>query len=584
MTRLPWCTAFIVAAALTPAAQQNPIVRPGIRTPQPTAPPQDRAAAPATGTARIRGRVVAPDTGAPLRGAQIMLSGETLFLRRATADDDGRYEFVELPAGRFYLSASRGGYVTLQYGGTWPPATSTASDPGRPLSLVAAQVLNDVDFALPRGGVITGRIIDEFGEPVTGVQVRVERYRYGPGGRQLAGFSFGEALSPFTLTTNDLGEFRVFGLMPGDYVVSAHLRSMALTSGRDGARDAADGFLPTYYPGTANVAEARTIRVGASREVAADFAMVPGRMLRISGTAVDSMGRPATGLSVFLATETATTSGQASGGPVGADGSFSIGNVPPGDYVLRVRPQGGGGPATEVASLPISATADLTGLRLTTRPGTTIRGRLEWEGSAPRPTANLRVTTTSAEWPRRGPLGESTFTYLDLESGTVREDDTFELGGIIGAVSFRVGGLTPQWTVKTVMGDGKDIIDTGADAASLGGDTRVRVVLTDRITDLSGSVKDARGQSVSNCVVVLLPEQEMDGGSGIRFTRTVRPDQNGSFRFRALPPGRYVAAAVEGLDQGSEWNPVFQKTVRAAGESFTLTEGQTLTLDLGLLR
>ena len=75
----------------------------------------------------------------------------------------------------------------------------------------------------------------------------------------------------------------------------------------------------------------------------------------------------------------------------------------------------------------------------------------------------------------------------------------------------------------------------------------------------------------------------MEGMGATRFTRTVRPDQNGSFHLRALPPGRYVAAAVEGLDQGDEWNPAFQETVRTSGQPFTLTEGQALALKLELL-
>src|SRR5205823_4535024 len=145
--------------------------------------------------------------------------------------------------------------------------------------------------------------------------------------------------------------------------------------------------------------------------------------------------------------------------------------------------------------MPISvATADLTGIQLTTKPGTTIRGRVEWEGRTPRPTSNMRISTSSAEW-GSGPLGgEITITYLDLANGTVRDDDTFGLGGIIGKVLFRPPVQSPQWTMKAVIVDGADITDTGADAASLGGDQRVRMIMTDSITDLSGSVKNARGQ------------------------------------------------------------------------------------------
>ena len=76
-----------------------------------------------------------------------------------------------------------------------------------------------MDFALPRGGVITGRITDEFGEPVTGVLVRIERYQYGPAGRRLAGFAFGMVAARYTRTArpDQSGVFRVRALPPGRY-------------------------------------------------------------------------------------------------------------------------------------------------------------------------------------------------------------------------------------------------------------------------------------------------------------------------------------------------------------------------------
>ncbi len=581
MKRLTWCGVFLVIATLTAAAQQAPVTRPGVGTPPAPSPIASATAsptAPASGTGRIRGRVVRADTGAPLRGAQVLLSGDIQFARRAIADDDGRYEFTEVPAGRYSLQADLVGYLMVSHGQRRP------GEPGQQIALADAQALNQIDFALPRGGVITGRVTDESGEPVTGAQIRIERYQYGPGGRQLVTFPLGIGQTGFP-GTNDLGEFRVFGLAPGEYVVSARFQSREVTPGAGGVRDAAETFQPTYFPGTERVAEARTVRVGASQEVAAPFALVPGKMVRLSGTVTTSNGSPAAGFNVRLATQTATTSGEADGGFVAADGSFAIGNVAPGDYVLRVRPQPAG-PGAEVASLPITVTTeDISGIRLTTTPGTRIAGRLEWEGSAPRPTATLRVNTASAQWPRRGPTGEFTFTYLDPEAGTVREDDTFGLDGTVGLVSFRVLGLALPWTVKAVIGaDGKDILDTGADAATLGGDTRVRVILTDRITEVSGSVRDSRGQAVTHYVAVVLPEQEMEGGSGIRFTRAVRSDQQGVFRFRTLPQGRYVAVAVDALEQGGEWDPAFQKRVRASGESFTLTDERSQTLTLGMLR
>jgi hypothetical protein len=271
-------------------------------------------------------------------------------------------------------------------------------------------------------------------------------------------------------------------------------------------------------------------------------------------------------------------------GSAADDGSFSFGNVPPGDYVLQVRRESG--PEEEGASVPLSVSSvSITGLRVMTSPGTTIKGRVEWDGVASRPRGidDNRLRIRAAAVDGRSPLlGAGDFGDPDAD-GSVRDDDTFVLGAITGKVTLRAIGLPAEWTVKAVLADEADVTDAGADAARLGGDARIRVVVTDKISDLAGSARNVRGQPVTEYVAVVLPQQAMDGVAGARFTRTARPDQSGSFHIRALPPGRYVAAAVDALEQGYEWDPQVQKRVRAAGTSFTLSPGQALSVSLDLL-
>jgi hypothetical protein len=536
-------------------------------------PPPDRTA---TGTARIRGRVINGATGAALRGADVSLSGDVF--RQAQADDDGRFEMSGLPAGRYTIRATKAGYAT-------PGSTLITVDPGRAFTLADGQTLVR-DVTLFSGGVISGRISDEFGDPVTGLEMRVERYTWGPAGRQLSTASTGGVFIPSGVRTNDLGEFRVFGLAPGDYVISTRSQQFGapLTRGTAGARDRSEGYPPTFYPGVTRPAEAQAVRVRAGQETSASFSLSGGRMLRVSGRAMNSRGQPATGLNVYLGIQTSNSSGQLDGGPIGPDGSFSIGNVAPGDYVLRVRQAGLAGPGTEVASMPITvSTEDLSELQIATRPGTNIAGRVEWDGTSPRPTNPVRINTRSA-FPSNGPIGgESTITYVDQQSGTVREDDTFELGGIVGTVLFTAGPAQP-WTLKSVSLAGKDITDAGVEAASLGGDSRVVVVFSDRATTISGTARGNGAEPVTDYAVVVLPQQPVDGQAATRYTRFLRPDEAGAFTLRGLPIGDYVAAAAPALEPGSEWDPAIQKRVRASGQRFSLADGQTLTLTLDVLR
>jgi predicted outer membrane repeat protein len=516
--------------------------------------------------------VVVSDIGAPIRDADIILSGQQV--REGKSDDNGRFEFDGLQAGRFYLSVTKAGFgtqvTTIQSSATAQPS----------IELSDGQTL-DRTVTLPRGGVIKGRLVDASGEPLANADMRVERFVYGPGGRQLAQHS---GPTPNSWMTNDLGEFRVFGLAPGAYLVSARTRQFGapVTMGAGGARDRAEGLIPTYFPGTTRLADARSVRVAAGQEVVADFVATTGRLLRVSGTVRNSRGAPPAGHNVFLGVQTSNSSGQINGGAIAADGSFSVGNVPPGDYTLRVRQQGGGTPDGEVAWMPISlSTEDLTGVQLTTQRGVTLRGRVEWAGSAPRPTTTMRVSTRLAEY-SGGPLGgESPYTYLDLESGTVKPDDTFELGGAVGRVLL---SLAPQpWQVRSVTVNGKDVTDTGLDTASPDAASVITIVMTDRLTNVSGAVRDSQ-RPVNDYVVVVLPQKPIEGMGASRYTRVLRPDRDGAFSVRGLPTGEYVAAALDALESGREWDPEVQKMIRGAGPDFSLSEGQSLSLNLELLR
>src|SRR6185503_19258152 len=111
--------------------------------------------------------------------------------------------------------------------------------------------------------------------------------------------------------------------------------------------------------------------------------------------------------------------------------------------------------------------------------------------------------------------------------------------------------------LKAVMVDDVDVTNAAIDASRWSGGTKVRVVLTDKVTEIAGLIATARGQAVADGIVVVFPEERVEGPAATRSTRAVRSDANGAFRIRALPPGRYVAVALDSLEPGSEWDPVF---------------------------
>ena len=253
-----------------------------------------------TGTGRIRGRVLATDGAGPIRRAQVRISGSDVAPKAALTDAEGRFEFRELPAGRFTLLASKSGFVSVQYGQTRP------FESGKPIELADKQGLDNADISMPRGSVISGRIVDEFGDPIPDAAVTASRQTWQNGRRRLVP-SPGRVVQ-----SNDLGQFRIYGLPPGDYYVSATLRGgtmdimdmelmvgASFTAASPSASAPKSGYASTYYPGTPNVAEAQRITLAPGQENSgADFALVPVRLAKVTGIVIGSDGKPLEGAAV----------------------------------------------------------------------------------------------------------------------------------------------------------------------------------------------------------------------------------------------------------------------------------------------
>lgn len=588
--KLSLLSALLIVSLVAPAAAQAPAPGPagrGGQGPMPGGrggrlggmPPRDNAAMP-TGTARITGRVVVADTGTPIRRAQISLnSRDAGFNRNVATDSEGRYELTGLPAGRYRLYVSKAGFVALEYGQARP------FEAGKPLDIVAGQVLEKIDFSLPRGSAITGRITDEFGDPVTDVQVEAMRYQFVNGERQLVN-------AGRIAQTDDLGAYRIFGLMPGDYVVRASMRPNMPPGPRSADTDAT-GYPGTYYPGVTDVTQAQTVTAMLGQEVASiGFSLVPARLSRISGTVMGSNGQPLAGAMVMIRTRGSNALAALrmnmignAGGQVRQDGTFQLTNVPPGDYTLDVQQR----PRTmqnlqdldalqlEFASMPISVSGDIDNLTIVTSPGVTVVGRVVYQGQAP-PKQNLQITAVP---PAGGPspIG-ALISAKALGGGRVNQNGAFELRGIAGPQLIRVQALPAGWALKSITIDGADITDAPYDFKPGVNVSGLVVTLTDRLSEITGNVRDARGQAVMDYVLVAFPEDAKLWGPQSRYVQTTRPNQNGTFSIKGLPPGRYLAAVVPALENGLQNDPAVLDQLRPRAHSFSLAEGQMLNLNL----
>jgi hypothetical protein len=423
-------------------------------------------------------------------------------------------------------------------------------------------VLQNIDFALPPGAVVTGRVVDETGEAVAHVNVSLERRRYIDGARRWVAESGG--------STDDRGEFRIFGVMPGDYLIVARFDTMDLGS-RDRVR-----YVPTYYPGTPVASEAQRVTVGPGQEVGGIMlALARAATATVRGV-VRSSGEASFGaFTVVSARETGGPQayGRTATAVVTRDGSFTIAGLLPGTYVVEARSSGSELASTEV----VVEGSDVAGVTLLLSKGATARGRIRFDTGDP--PQGLRPSQVLVMPAFLDSSGDHQIAGTDGGPPVTHDDWTFELQGLRGRGFIRAGTMS-DWQMKEVRREGVDVTDTPLDfATDVDG---LEIELTQRETTVSGGVSDDRGGEALDATVIVFADDPGKWGPQSRFIESARPDQQGRFTIKGLPPGRYVAIAVGYLQPGEEKDPDMLEGWRERATRFTLSEGETLTLALKL--
>jgi hypothetical protein len=545
--------ASVLASALALGAEQVSTM-----TMPPQAPARDTSAQ-VKGTASIKGKVVTADGGRAIRRVQISVTSRELAESRSVStNSQGVFEITELPAGRYTLTASRGGYLRLQYGQRHP------GESGRPIQLADGQKVTNADFALPRASTIVGRITDEIGDPLAGASIFPVQWKFFRGQRRLVPVGGGGAFN----RTDDTGGYRITGLEPGEYFVMATTRD-SWTDEQNPKEKI--GFLPTYSGGTANPSSAHRIKVGLGQEVLMpDFAMVPGRVGTISGTAMSSSGRPLAGESVSMMQEFAgpgmMSSFGAPGTKIGPDGTFTIRNVSPGEYKISVAVPAQGDRAAEgAATTVIFSGDDLGGVMLVTTAGGTISGRIVSDtGEALPVEQKMRVSARPVD-PTR------TYSRYDAENGRVGEDLTFELKGVIGASRVSISPIPQGWALRSIQFEGRDLVDSPIDLEGRKIDG-VTIVLSKTLPHLRGALTDGRGQPAEG-TVLLFPADPERWAEESRLIRPARPDDAGTFEFADVLPGDYLVAALAYVRTGDWADPAYLEALREKATPVRVEEG-----------
>jgi hypothetical protein len=531
------------------------------------APARDAAAKPATGTARLSGRVFAADTGKPLRRAVVLVAPTGLddvqmqmgrLSRSVWTDADGRWTLTALPSGQYRITVLKGGYVSLQFGQRRP------YEQGRPVDLAQGQSVERVDVVLPRAAAISGRITDELGDPITYAFITVSRRRFVDGQRVVAPVLEGLQGMLNGGFTDDMGRYRIFGLSPGTYYVSA-----MTASSPSGAPDDPRARVSTFFPGVTAMAEAQQVTIDVGQEADASFSVIETRTVRVSGTVRTAGGEPGRGSVSLLGMSPAASDGSLVA-KIAADGSFSLATVPPGEY--RAHAQLTGTTPIERGNQPIIVgDQDVTGLLIVTSPGAVARGRVTFDEPSAAPTGRVTLEVFPAT-PVPDPGGR--------RQPTANADGTFEARDLHERNVFRLGPFVPDgWALSSVRIEGNDVTDSGY--AFKPGETvnGVEVILTRRLTRLTGSVRKDR-QVVDDCTVVVFSDDPRLWGYRTRHVKAARPNQDGTFAVTGLPPGDYLAVALEYLEPGDEQDPELLEKWRRNATRVTLDAGQSTTVTI----
>jgi uncharacterized protein (DUF2141 family) len=556
--------------------------------------------------ARLSGIVVTTDVPPePVRRAIVSLAGNDRALgHHAITDDDGRFEFTALPAGRYTLSASRPSYVSLAYG---------ASRPGRPgtaISLEPGEHLSAVRVLLARGAVISGIVRDLAGDPVPNLEVRVE-----PRGTLAT-----SATAPVTVVTDDQGRYRAFGLPGGTYVVAARPRTsdsdldvatdaevearLAALRQRRGATTPpsitpvkpkpATNFAPVYHPSALTLDDATAVAVGAGDERnGIDIALRLLTTWSVSGSVVSSDAESLKTVRPMLTTLSAHTAPVTRTTDLKPDGTFRFPNVAPGAYTLtaqaitdEARRASLGVPGTQAtgpcafASEDISVTAsDLTAASLVMRPCLRIAGRIVLGRSG----TALEVSKVLVTLMQLGPPPAPVFRPVRRAPPKVAMDGTFtfgEFGELLpGAYQFSVEipGSAPGrgYQLQSAVVSGRDILDTpmlitGNSPAS----TSVVLTLSDRHTSLSGVLETPAGQPAVNVTVIAFTANRAWWSAPYRRIRTARPGTDGHFSFVDLPSGEYYLAAMTDLAPDDVRDAEFLAQAVPTAVRVTIAEGE----------
>ncbi len=535
---------------------------------QSSAPSATKASDDAVSLCAVAGRIVTAADGSPLKSARVALLPEHSHsdkeIYATTSDADGRFILKDVPPGRYEFLASHTGFVRQYY-------KAKGDDEGVMLSLKAAEKVSDVIFRLKLAAVITGRVSNEDGEAMQRMQVVAlrqpddeEEDDEDPSPRRKQ-----ELEQVSSAQTDDRGQYRVFGLKPGEYYIRVDDSFQPLYGGlvEDDywlKEKLGSEYASVYYPGVKEVAQAQVIPVKAGDEVQANVIMRRVKTVEVAGRVIDASG-PAANASVSLEPVEENYSAFDRQDTTDEKGNFRLKGVPEGSYFVNVHKRSDGGLVLESwARQRIEVNGEnVESLTIVLGGGATIQGKLAVNGPASAILDRINVALITIDEHEQS-----------VESSRVKKDGTFEMKSVPdGNYAVNIWGLENDTYVKAVRHGADDVLEKGLRVGN-GSGGKLEVVLSSDGAQLEGSVSDDDGVVIGARVRVV--PDPLTPYNRFRSHRT-STDQRGHFLLIGLTPGKYRVSARSPLSSDTS-------SSKSEPQPVTLSENDHKTIDLKIVK
>jgi len=479
------------------------------------------------------------------------------------ADRQGRFSIPDLDDGTYRLLVIGTGYVRQEFGQRIFPGQGT------PLTLSSGQAIRDLKMVLTPAANLSGRIVDESGQPAIGMSLTLMKAAYNQYG--LRTFQ-----SAGTATTNDRGEYRIYFVTPGRYYLSGGTTpgpTIVSTTSRIGPspNDPLENYAFTYYPGVSNLDQALAIDIRAGSEVAIDFAVARTQLYTVRGRLTDAAtNRPPSTVNIAIAYQTVMgQSGMSMVGPLydSASGNFEVRSLLPGSYLLQITSVSGS------ARLPVEVVNRDLEVSAVIRNGVSVAGIVRVEGGT-LPSALQRIQLR--------PIIDGVVSLIGTTpSAPAAADGTFKLNNVPpGEYQISIPSM-PDYFVKEIRFDRNDALsrplvvpDAGTEASSL------EIVLSPNVGQIDGIITDERTQPVSGIQAVLVPDKNRDR---TELFKAITSDQAGHFVMKGVAPGDYKLFAWDVLDNFGYFDPDLVKRSETRGKAVHIEESSKLTVEAKII-